>query len=91
MKSHKNCGLLVGAIDHYAASYRRVMAAFKLSQGYAAKRSQTSGSHTKATKARVVVPVAGAERTVEAFLPTRTTDLSSPHPCGHTLQVASIG
>src|SRR6267154_301221 len=58
---------LVEAIDHDAASYDAVMAAFKLSQGDAQETQQREEAILKATKGASEVPLRVAERTVELF------------------------
>jgi len=58
---------LAKAIDHDAASYEAVVAAFKLPQGDAQETKQREEVLQKATKGAAEVPLEVAERTVELF------------------------
>src|SRR5579859_3570757 len=81
---------LTEAIDHDAASYDAVMAAFKLPQGDAGETQQREDANQTATRGAAEVPLGVAERTVALFERLKQLEAIAAASMKSDLQVARL-
>jgi len=81
---------LAQAIDHDAASYDAVMAAFRLAQGDAGETQQREDAIQKATRGAAEVPLGVAERAVALFERLKQLETIAAASMKSDLQVARL-
>ena len=86
----KESDALTEAIDHDAASYDAVMAAFKLPQGDAGETQQREDAIQTATRRAAEVPLGVAERTVALFERLKQLEAIAAASMKSDLQVARL-